>query len=483
MKAQNGIETHGKLRSVDFTHGAIGKSLIVFATPLFLSSALQIAYNVVDMIVVGRTLGYAGISAVAVGGDVVNFLTYLAIGFSNATQVIVAQYLGMGRRTELGRLVATAFSFLCLIALLLSIVCFGMRHTLLAIMHAPPEALTEATRYANVALLGLIFIYGYNVSAAILRGMGDSLRPFFFIVVATLTNIALDLILVVALKLGAFGAALATLLSQALSCACSCAYLAMNREKYRLTLSWRDFLKWDWHALGKLTTLGVPMALKNASVQSTKLFVNSWVNSYGVAASAFAGITNKLSAAANLVSNSFNTAGATMIGQNIGAGRYDRVRRVMTTIFKITGTLATVWILIFIFFPRQIYGCFTTSEEVLAIGVKFVPIAIVLFYGAVARSGMNALINGSGNYKVNFVTAILDGVVLRIGLALLFGLGFKMRHFGFWLGDALAGYTPFFVGLGLYLSGAWKRSCLVPAPEQGRARQGDRKKNSAENHV
>lgn len=110
-----------------------------------------------------------------------------------------------------------------------------------------------------------------------------------------------------------------------------------------------------------------------------------------------------------------------------------------------------------IIFPRQIYGCFTHDTDVIVLGMGYIPIAVLLFYGSTARSGMNALINGSGNYKVNFATAILDGIVLRIGLALLFGLTFGMQHYGFWLGDALAGFTPFWIGIIFYLSGKWKK--------------------------
>ena len=108
-------------------------------------------------------------------------------------------------------------------------------------------------------------------------------------------------------------------------------------------------------------------------------------------------------------------------------------------------------------FPEPIFGLFTKDPEVLKVGLKYVPIAALIFFGSSARSGMNALINGSGNYKVNFAAALMDGVVLRIGLSLLFGLSLGMRAFGFWLGDALAGFTPFWIGIIFYFSGSWKR--------------------------
>jgi len=213
----------------------------------------------------------------------------------------------------------------------------------------------------------------------------------------------------------------------------------------------------------ELIKLGFPMAIKSASVQVSKLFVNSWINSYGVAVSAFAGIANKISSIANLISNAMNTAGSTMVGQNIAAGEFARVKKILGRLAIITITVAIILSAVFCLFPEEIFGIFTdkSDTDVLAIAGGYVPIAILLFFGAAMRAIMNALINGSGNYKVNFATAILDGIVLRIGLAILFGLVFDMKHYGFWLGDALAGFTPFFIGLVFYFTGAWKKGKKV----------------------
>ncbi len=167
--------------------------------------------------------------------------------------------------------------------------------------------------------------------------------------------------------MGAGGAALATVISQAVSFISCVMFLAKNKSEFELNMKKSYFTKWDMEMLSDLIKLGTPMPIKSASIMVSKLFVNSWINSYGVAVSAFARIANKISSISVLVSNA-----------------------------------------------------------------------------------MNALLNGSGNYRINFVTAILDGIVMRIGLAVLFGLTFGMKHYGFWLGDALAGFTPFFIGVVFY---------------------------------
>lgn len=446
-----------KTHIVDFTEGNVTGQLMKFATPLFLSNMLQIVYNMVDMIIVGQKLGKAGLSAVSIGGDVSNFLTFLAMGFSNAGQVLISQYIGADQKEKVGRFIGTMFSFLMGSALCISMICLIFRVPILHAMNTPEESFTGALHYATVCMAGMVFIYGYNIVSAILRGMGDSIRPFYFISVAAILNVILDLVFVLGLNLGSGGAALATVISQAVSFISCSIYIIKHRKQYELTVERNAFFRIDRNMFGQLMKLGFPMAIKNASVQFSKMFVNSWINSYGVAVSAFAGIANKINSTTNLVSNAFNTAGSSMVGQNIGAERYDRVGKIIRAVFKVTFSISTVLTLAILLFPRQIYGCFTSDTEVIALGMGYIPIAVLLFYGSTARSGMNALINGSGNYKVNFATAILDGIVLRIGLALLFGLTFGMRHYGFWLGDALAGFTPFWIGIIFYLSGKWKK--------------------------
>ena len=442
----------------DFTTGNITKQLISFASPLFLSNLLQVVYNMVDMMVVGKVLGKAGISAVSVGGDVVHFLTFIVMGFSAAAQVLIARYIGSRQQEKIGRFVGTTAGFLLAAAVILSVLGILLQQPILRLMNTPEEAFSGAVAYSLVSMIGLVFIYGYNVVSAILRGMGDSRHPFIFISIAAVMNLGLDVVFVIFLEMGAGGAALATVLSQAVSFVACAIFLYRNREKFSLHIKPAWFFRWDKEMLSSLVKLGTPMAIKSASIQISKMFVNSFINSYGVAVSAFAGIANKIGSVANLVSNAMNTAGSTMIGQNIAAKEYGRVKKILQKMLIITLTIAAVFSLAIILFPEQIFGIFTSADDadVLAIAKGYIPIAVLLFVGSALRSAMSALINGSGNYRINFFTAILDGVVMRIGLALLFGLAFGMKHYGFWLGDAIAGFTPFFIGIVFYFSGRYK---------------------------
>ena len=440
----------------DFTEGSVSKQLLVFAAPLFLSSLLQVVYNMVDMIIVGHATGETGLSAVAVGGDVSNFLTFFAMGFSSAGQIIISQYIGAKQHDKLGKFTGTMFTFMMSSAILISTVCLLLREPILNVMNTPEESYGDTLAYATVCMAGLVFIYGYNMVGAVLRGMGDSRHPFVFISIAAVLNVILDLVFVIGMGTGPMGTALATVISQAVSFICSVAFLAKHRAQFGLDVALKDFLHIDTAMLADLVKLGVPMAIKSAAIQFSKLFVNSWINSYGVTVSAVAGVANKINSISNLISNSINTAGASMVGQNIGAKKFQRVPKIIVTAGTVTFSIAAVLSVFMFFFPRQIFSIFTDAKDVLDIALEYMPVAILIFFGSASRAPMNALINGSGNYKINFATAIMDGVVMRIGLALLFGAVLDFGYVGFWMGDALAGFTPFFIGLVYYFSGKWK---------------------------
>lgn len=441
----------------DFTRGSIPGQFTAFAAPLLFSSLFQIVYNLADMVVVGRALGQAGLSAVSVGGDITHFLTFLAMGFSNAGQIIIAQYVGAGKREKIGPFVVTLLTALMAGSVVLSGVCLALREGLLHLMNTPAAAYEGALAYTTVCALGLAFIYGYNAVSAVLRGLGDAKHPFLFISFAVVLNIILDGLFVFVLSWGCAGAALATVISQGASFVLSAVFLLKKRK---LLGVWREGegARWgDKAMLAALCKLGFPMALKSAAVQFSKLSVNAWLNAYGVGVSAMSGIANKVNSVSSLISNVANTTGSAMIGQNIGARKFERVPRILATVACVTAGSAVLMSAVLLCWPQQVFGLFTKEQAVLDIARQYLPTALVTFGATATRGPMNALIDGSGNYKLNFLTALLDGIVMRLGLAVLLGRIVGMGYVGFWLGDALAGYTPALIGVFYLASGTWKK--------------------------
>ena len=440
----------------DLTNGSVAKLLLKFAFPLFVSNALQAIYNIVDMIVVGQYIGGEGMSAVSIGGDILHLLTFVAMGFSSAGQVLISQDVGAKRMEAVQKTIGTMFTFLLGISVVISIGCYFIRSLMLDLLNTPTESYAFTMDYTVTCIFGLFFIYGYNIVSAILRGMGDSRRPFVFIAIAAIVNIVLDLVFVAGLNMEVFGAALATVISQGLSFIIALAYLFVNKESFGFDFK-PDSFRIDRQAFKKLVALGVPMAIQSAAINFSKIVLTSWINLYGVIFSALSGLYNKINMMIGIVSQSFTTAGSTMVGQSLGAKKYNRVPEIMKVVLYCSVLISTVLAVALFFFSEPIFRMFTGDEEVLAMASIVVLPAILNMYGSATRSVSFSLMNGSGNAKLNFAVAIIDGMISRIGISALLGFAVGMGCRGFWYGDALAGYMPMVIGLVFFLSGRWKK--------------------------
>lgn len=450
----------------DLTQGSVPKQLVRFALPLFFSGLLQTVYNMVDMIIVGQYVGKTGLSAVSVGGEVLTMLTFIAMGMSNAGQIIISQYVGSRQYDKIQKMVGTLFTFLLSCSIMMTVVCLIIRKNILHWINMPSEAMADGEAYILVCICGLFFIYGYNLVSAILRGMGDSKHPFWFIAVASVVNLVLDILFVAILKSGTLGAALATVIGQAVSFLWSLIYLYRHKEQFGFDFKLKSFGIYK-EVFFPLIKLGIPMMLQSAAITFSKLFITSWVNTYGVVASAVTGVGNKLQVLTNVFAQALSAAGGSMIAQNIGAEKYERVPKVVKTSFVIDAVVAIVLSVLTVLYPRVVFGIFTSDAEVLDMANSYLPIAVLLYAGCVFRPPMMALINGSGNSKLNIAIALLDGIAVRIGLAYLLGAICNMGIHGFWYGNAISGFVPFLIGFPYYLSGKWRtRKYLLQKKEQ-----------------
>lgn len=439
----------------DLTVGSVPKQLLRFAYPLFFSGFLQVVYNMVDMVVVGQVLGKNGLSAVSLSGDFLTFITFIATGLSAAGQVVISQYIGAGLKEKLNSFIGTLFSFLVCCALVLSILCLCLCDSILLWAKVPASALRYARDYLLTSAAGLIFVYGYNLVSAILRGMGDSRHPFIFIATASIINVLLDLLFVAVFRWGTFGAALATITSQGISFISAFIFLYRRKEAFCFDFRLSSF-RIRAETLSTLLRLGIPMVLQSAAISFSRLFITSWINTYGVTVAAVTGIGNKLQTLTNVFTHALSTAGSSMIAQCIGAEKYDRVPKVIRTSFLFDSAIVIILSVVTALYPRFIFGFFVKDADVLALSVSFVPIALLLYGGCAFRPPMLSLINGSGNSRLNLAIGLLDGFISRIGLALLLGITLNMGAFGFWLGNALSGYVPFLIGFPYYVSGKWR---------------------------
>ena len=441
----------------DLTTGSVPVTLLRFALPLFLSGFLQMVYNMVDMVVVGQFVGTEGLSAVSIGGEVLSLMTFVAMGFSNAGQIQISRYVGEKRRDKVGEMVGTMFTMLLGLAVLLMIIFLFTYREIINWLNTPAEIWEYTREYSITCILGLVFIYGYNLVSAVLRGMGDSTHPFIFIAIATLINIVLDLVFVGPLHMGPRGAALATVIGQAVSFLCAVRLLYRNREEIGFDFRLKHFRIYR-RVVGDLLSLGIPMVIQSASINFSMLFVNSFINAYGTTAVAVTGIARKLENMLGVITQAVSSAGGAMIAQALGAGKTDRVPKVLGHAIWIVAVPSSIFALITAFHPEWVFGLFTTDPQVMEMAAAYIPVALIQYAGAMLRPASFALINGSGNSRLNLMVALLDGIFCRIGFSFFLGITLNWGIFGFWYGNAFAGVVPFVIGSCYFLSGLWRKS-------------------------
>ena len=454
----------------DLTTGSVPKTLLRFAAPLFLSGLLQMIYNVVDMIVVGQMVGTKGLSAVSIGGEIMMLITFIAMGFSNAGQILISRYVGEKRHDRIGEMVSTLFTLLLSIAVVIMVLFLFTYRDIMRWLNTPqnnffaflkdpgPDVWTYTGDYVIICVLGTVFIYGYNLVSAILRGMGDSKHPFMFIAIASILNLALDLVFVGPLGMGPAGAALATVIGQAVSFLFALTLLYRHRDQIHFDFKPSHF-RIHRTVIRPLLSLGIPMVIQSAAITFSMLFVNSYINRYGEVYIAVTGIARKLENMISIVAQAITAAGGAMISQALGARKTERVPKIVGHAFWIVAIPAALFALITLVKPQWLFGIFSPDPAVLELVLnEYIPVAMIQYLGCAIRPPSFALINGSGNSRLNLAVALMDGVACRIGLSVLLGVTLAWGIHGFWYGNAISGCVPFLVGFTFLLSGRWKKT-------------------------
>ncbi len=432
------------------------RQMFFFMLPFMLSNAMQVLYSTIDMIIVGEYVGTAGISAVGQSSQIVNFATMVCLGFSNAGQVLLAQALGAGKKKETNNIIGTLFSLVLILAVALSVIILVLRSVILDVMNIPKESYDMAMQYMIICAAGLVFTAGYNMVSAVLRGMGDSKRPFLFIAIASVVNLVLDLLFTGLLGWGVAGAAYATIIGQAVSFVFSLFYLYKRKESFGFDFE-RNSFKINRQYAKMMASIGTPMAIQSGCINISMLFVNSMINSVGVVASATFSAGVKIDDIINKISQGIHHAAMPMVSQNIGAERQDRAKRVVYSAWIFSGVWTVVFIALYIFFGKQMFMLFSNDTAVHEMSSTFIKAILWMFPALAMMRGTGALIQGIGNARLSMVLALLDGVILRIGLSWLFGIYFDWGFYGFVLGYGLAPYGFAVPGVIYFLSGMWRR--------------------------
>ncbi|HNY18017.1 MAG TPA: MATE family efflux transporter [Treponemataceae bacterium] len=439
----------------DFTRGNVPALLMRFAIPIFLANLLQACYSIADMAIVGRLVGSAGLTAIDNASRICFLITSLCAGISIGGSVLVAQRKGAGDRQGLTEATGTLFALTAIASIAMTVICEVAGKPMLIAMRVPPEALPPAVDYLRTISLGTIFVFGYNSICGVMRGLGDSTSPLTYVACTVLINIALDILFVGPLGLGVRGAAIATVMSEAISFCLALSSVVGGSFPIKLKPS---SLIPRRESLGKILSIGIPQTIQMTVLNLSYAISSGLFNSYGIAVSAAAGIGLKVNTVVAMVCWAVGQAVMTMAGQNLGAK--DVRRAASSARWGIVVALAAVSVAVL---PIQIFtvnvvSAFNGDASVVREGVRYLRIACSLNFMLYAvMYVLDSFATGAGDSSFAMMNAMLHSVVMRLCLSVLLSIGLGMGCVGLYWGESLSPILSCLVGIGYFASGFWKR--------------------------
>ncbi len=437
----------------DLSKGNVVKQLLMFSLPFLISTLLQSLYNVADMFIVGKFSGPVSISGVNIGGQLTFIVTNIVVGLCAGGTVLISQYVGSKDHQGIKETTATIASTLLVSAVIVTIGLLLTKDLLLTLINTPEESYQESSNYLAVTSIGIIFIFGYNALSAIMRGMGDSKRPLFFVAIACVINIILDVILVGVFDMKAFGAAVATVISQAISMFLCIWYMIKNKFVFDFKLSSFRFYK---NRLKLMFKIGLPSAVQNGVTSLSFLFITALVNEIGgYTASAAVGIVGRFNGFAIMPAIAMGASVSTMSAQNIGAGEWDRAKKTCRIGVIIAVAFSYSIFVIAQLFPEQILGIFDDNKIMIEQGVTYFRTFSFDYLVVPLVFCINGLFVASGHTMFSLINSMMSSILLRVPVAYVFGQFLGMGLFGIGLGAPIASLGSLLVVLWFYFSKKW----------------------------
>jgi putative MATE family efflux protein len=397
-------------RDVDMTQGNITGHIIRFALPLLAGNLFQQMYNMVDTWVVGKFVSNEAYAAVGTVGPIVNMLIGFFLGLSSGAGVVISQYYGAKRREEVQRVVHTAIAMTLILGVVFTGIGLGMTPFMLRLMKTPDNVMPESTAYLTIYFSGILGLMLYNVGSGILRAVGDSKRPFYFLVVCAVMNTVLDLVFVLVFRMGVRGVALATILSQAVSAVLVLITLIRTEECIQLI---PRQLRLHWDMLRKIIRVGIPAALQMAITSFSNIFVQSYINFFGD--NCMSGWTTyaKVDQMIFLPMQSIALASTTFVGQNLGSKQVDRARKgVNRALMLAIGSTLILMVPVLLFAP-QIVAFFNAKPEVVQYGSLLLRWMTPFYVLCCFNQVYSGALRGAGNSKAAMIIMLTSFVLFR----------------------------------------------------------------------
>jgi putative MATE family efflux protein len=444
----------------DLTTGNEGKLIFQFAAPMLLGNVFQQLFSVVDSMVVGNFIGKTALAAVGASFPVIFVMISMIIGIVMGTTIVISQYFGAGNMVKVKRAIDTMYIYSFVAGGIATVAGLILAEPLLRLLVLPEEIMPQATQYLRIYLSGTIIFFGYNGTSAVLRGLGDSKTPLYFLIIATVVNIILVILFVGVFKLGVAGAAYATLIANSLAFALAIIWLNKTHKVIRIAIKGLHF---DREIFRQSIRIGLPTGIQQTLVAIGGLALMGIVNTFGTNVIAAYSVASRLDTLATVPAMSFSQALSTFVGQNIGANKISRIRTGLISTVKMSGIVTILTTLFIVFFGHVIMSLFTKDLEVIAIGDQYLTIISIFYILFTMMFIYNGVMRGSGDTLIPMFFSLLSLWIIRIPMA--YFLSGKIGAEGIWWAIPAGWLIGLVLSFSYYKTGRWKKKAVVKYDE------------------
>jgi putative MATE family efflux protein len=440
----------------DLTSGKEGKLIFQFAAPMLLGNVFQQLFSVVDSIVVGKFVGKEALAAVGASFPVIFIMVSMIIGLVMGTTVVISQYFGAKDFAKVKRAIDTMYIYSAIAGIIATVVGLIISEPLLRLLGLPEDIMPQAVQYLRIYLSGIIIFFGFNGTSAVLRGLGDSKTPLYFLIIATVANIILVLLFVGVFKWGVAGAAYATLIANGLAFGLAIYWLNRTHKLIRIAIKGLHF---DREIFRQSINIGLPTGIQQTLVAMGALALMGIVNKFGTNVIAGFSVASRLDSLAMIPAMSFSQALSTFVGQNIGANKPERIRAGLIATVKMSGIVTIVTTIFIVLGGHILMSLFTNDAEVIRLGDQYLTIVSSFYIMFTLMFIYNGVMRGAGDTLIPMFFSLLSLWIIRIPMAWF--LSGKIGPSGIWwaipAGWAIGLTLSFFY----YKSGRWKKKSVV----------------------
>ncbi len=440
----------------DLTEGKEGKLILQFTVPMLIGNVFQQLYNVVDSVIVGRYLGNEALAAVGASFPLIFTLIALIIGISTGVTIVISQHYGAKNMDQVRKAIETMYLFLFYTSILVTVLGIFLSKSIFRLIDLPEEVIPQAVIFFNYYSLGFLFFFGFQGTSAILRGLGDSKTPLYFLVISVLVNILLDILFIVTFGWGIESVAIATVISQAGAFVTIIWYLHRTQPLLRFNFFQMRF---DRGIFRKSMQIGLPTGLQQTFVAVGMLALYKVVNEFGTTVIAAYAVAMRIDSFAALPAMNFSAALSSFVGQNIGANRQDRVKQGLKATLRMTAIISVSVTIITWLFADQIMMMFTRDMAVVEAGKQYLLVVSSFYILFSTMFVYNGILRGAGDTVIPMFITLFALWVIRIPFS--FFLAKWFGPVGIWWGIPIAWAIGAVFSYFYYKSGKWKTKTVV----------------------